>query len=233
MRDSIDSSLESGIRSNSMQAEGEKVHDAARVTWNVIARARPELNRIARLFAALILASAFAHPAAAQNYLTSTGSPSFSAPEPVELGFVDASNGNLHLSIPLGSYPQRGNGQAQPITLEYDSNIWAPFDDGLTVQWSPGNSPMFVDWNGWYFSFKAGEQTSGGVASQGCYVDEPWTDPNGTAHIFHIEDANTSGCPTSADAFASDSSGYHMYWVSGSYAGLAARGVSGEFPAQC
>ena len=35
-----------------------------------------------------------------QSYLTSTGQPSFGAPVPVELGFVDASTGNLHLSIP-------------------------------------------------------------------------------------------------------------------------------------
>jgi len=37
----------------------------------------------------------------AQDYLTSTGAPSFAAPYPVEMGFVDAASGNLHLEIPL------------------------------------------------------------------------------------------------------------------------------------
>lgn len=34
-------------------------------------------------------------PSQAQNYLTATGGPSYSAPEPVEYGFVETANGNL------------------------------------------------------------------------------------------------------------------------------------------
>jgi hypothetical protein len=41
------------------------------------------------------------------NYLTEVGTPPFTTVVPVQLGFVDASNGDLHLEIPLGSYPQR------------------------------------------------------------------------------------------------------------------------------
>jgi len=37
-----------------------------------------------------------------------TGAPSFNALESVELGFVNLSNGNLHLEIPLASIPTRG-----------------------------------------------------------------------------------------------------------------------------
>src|SRR5436309_1811256 len=43
------------------------------------------------------------------NYVYSTGSPTFATSEPVENGFLDLSNGNLHVEIPLGSFPQRGH----------------------------------------------------------------------------------------------------------------------------
>ena len=169
------------------------------------------MRKIAILFVIMGLFGAGVDRAAGQSYLTSTGSPSFSAPEPVELGFIDASNGNLHLSIPLGSYPQRGTSQPQAITLEYDSSIWTPIVNGLTLQWSPANSPMFVNWNGWYFSLSAGLQSTTALPTQNCYTDWSWTDPNGAAHTFHLNESSNSGCPNTADAFATDSSGYHMY----------------------
>jgi hypothetical protein len=81
------------------------------------------------------------HVASSQSYLTSTGMPSFSAPQPVKFGFVDAASGNLHLSFTLGSYPQRGNSQPQTISLEYDSSFWAPKAYGGTAQWSTQNGP--------------------------------------------------------------------------------------------
>ena len=47
-------------------------------------------------------------PARAQSYLTQVGRPTFGSPVPVELGYYDTSTGDLHLQIPLGSWPQRG-----------------------------------------------------------------------------------------------------------------------------
>lgn len=41
----------------------------------------------------------------AQTYLQQTGAPTFATVEPVELGFVDASNGNLHIEIPSSRRP--------------------------------------------------------------------------------------------------------------------------------
>ena len=37
----------------------------------------------------------------AQNYLAQTGSPTFTTAEPVDLGFVNAGNGNVHIEIPV------------------------------------------------------------------------------------------------------------------------------------
>ena len=177
---------------------------------NVVLRAKLELRRLLAPCAALILAGV-PHPAAAQNYLTSTGSPAFSAPEPVELGSVDASNGDLHLSIPLGSYPQRGTGQPQPITFEYDSNIWLPYAGLLTTTWNPFNGPG-GRLGGWYLSYDAEGvyQFELYVPLQGCWSDYYWTDENGTAHVFHLNISSNTGCPTSGTAYASDSSGYYL-----------------------
>lgn len=57
------------------------------------------------------------------NYLLQTGSPTFTAAEPVEVGFVNVANGNLHLEIPLVSAPQRGR-LGFTAKLVYDSRIW-------------------------------------------------------------------------------------------------------------
>jgi hypothetical protein len=60
----------------------------------------------------------------AQSYLSSTGSPSFGVPYPAEMGTIDAATGDLHLEIPLGSYPQRG-GTTAKLSIAYDSHIWS------------------------------------------------------------------------------------------------------------
>jgi RHS repeat-associated protein len=160
----------------------------------------------------------FAMPATGQDYLTSTGTPTFSAPEPVELGAVDASNGNLHLSIPLGSYPQRGTSQPQTMTLEYDSNIWAVDVIGVTEQWEPIGTFYSSSVGGWNLSYNVGMLAEGiDVVEENCWSDISWEDKNATVHTFHlnISYANIdTGCSSAtADAFATDSSGYHMYAV--------------------
>src|SRR5258708_13614954 len=73
-----------------------------------------------------------------QNYLTRTGTPAFAAPEPAEFGFVDASNGNLDLELPIGSYPQRGTHRPATIDFIYNANkLW-------TIQTTGGPAPF---WN--------------------------------------------------------------------------------------
>jgi RHS repeat-associated protein len=179
-------------------------------------KAKCEFSPIAAVITVLFLAGALARPAGAQSYLTSTGTPSFAAPEPVELGSIDASNGNLHLSIPLGSYPQRGTSQPETISLEYDSSIWIPYVSGTTTEWEPKNGPGSHLVPGWYYSFEAGGSTSGSLEpliTQGCWTDYSWIDQGGTAHEFHLNVGGT-GCVQTGDGFATDSSGYHLYLTS-------------------
>jgi RHS repeat-associated protein len=164
-------------------------------------------------FGVLLILTFCAHLAFGQSYQTSTGSPSFAAPEPVELGFVDASNGNLHLSIPLGSYSQRGASQPQAITFEYDSSLWTPQVEGGTLAWEISDQQPGWVLGGWYYSTQVSGVNDVSSLAQQCYTDITWTDQNGTAHLFHLNENtdNEAGCPSTADAFASDSSGYHMY----------------------
>ncbi|MGB9236802.1 MAG: RHS repeat-associated core domain-containing protein [Terriglobales bacterium] len=167
------------------------------------------------LLGVVLIPVLFANSARCQDYLTSTGMPAFSAPEPVELGFVDASSGNLHLSIPLGSYPQRGTSQPQPVTLEYDSNIWQVYsNDGITEQWAPVDMYSYSV-GGWNLSYGVGLIAEGiSVVSENCGNDISWEDKNATVHTFHLNldfEQQDSSCPVSADAFATDSSGYHMF----------------------
>ena len=42
------------------------------------------------------------------DYSVQIGRPTLTTPSPVEMGFVNLANGNLHLEIPLGSFPERG-----------------------------------------------------------------------------------------------------------------------------
>ncbi len=166
------------------------------------------------ILAALMLLSPCAN---AQNYLTSTGSPSFSAPEPVELGFADTANGNLHLTFHLGSYPQRGSSKPEEVNLIYDSNFWQITYSGGNV-WDPGTG-RGSDLNsqgGWNLSEQILSRQVGG-STLNCREDDVWQDRNGTQHVFDLA-TNTfySGCPLTASAYAADSSGY---WMTTSYNG--------------
>jgi RHS repeat-associated protein len=165
-----------------------------------------------------------------QSYLQSVGSPSFLTSLPVENGNINASNGNLHLEIPLGTYPQRGKNQDK-IMLIYDSAIW----DSSSGAWVPNNisSPSYNDptggpWGGWRIIHTAGggkvtyaENLTGFCAPDGgpqydVLNNFEWTAPDGTQHAFAIQTTNPfSSCggtdQPSGDAFASDATGYHMY----------------------
>src|SRR4051794_3689162 len=67
----------------------------------------------------------------AQSYTSSTGTPSFAAPYPVEMGQVDAASGDLHLELPIATYPQRG-GATTRLSIAYDSHIWAIQPNGAS-----------------------------------------------------------------------------------------------------
>jgi RHS repeat-associated protein len=171
--------------------------------------------------AATLVCSLLASPVRAQNYLGQTGAPTFTTALPVELGFLNAANGNLHLTVPLGSFPQRGS---LPFAsgLVYDSSIWL----NTGSSWQPINVPN--SWGGWRMisPAKTGTKYSNGnsilcdtpppYTSYTIYTGFSWTAPDGTFHFFNIlteYDPNNcdQGNQPNGDSFATDSSGYHMY----------------------
>jgi RHS repeat-associated protein len=149
-------------------------------------------------------------PLRAQSYLTSTGTPSFAAPYPAEMGLVDAASGNLHLEIPLGSYPQRGGGTAN-MKVIYDSHIWAIYNDGTTSVWTTMQGGWRIVGPSFWSEGIYPDQLD-------CTFDDTVTEPNGTQHWFHVDLGGTgtraSGCSfSSATAYAIDSSGIQEQWT--------------------
>lgn len=164
-----------------------------------------------------------------QTYLESVGVPPFTTKLPVENGFINAANGNLHLEIPLGSFPQRG-GREDKIVLMYDSAIW-----NLALSLSPNNIPPSGSSErglegGWRLvaSGDSGWASYGETDDGWCNVWQDyrtatfspfiWSTPDGTQHSFPIATITAlhpSNCPISNDtptgsAFASDGTGYYM-----------------------
>src|SRR4051812_32460981 len=189
------------------------------------------------------------HTSQAQGYLSSTGSPTFNMAFPVEGGFIDLSNGNLHIEIPIYNSPQRGK---IPFSgrLVYDSRIWQPVTVGGSTSWQPTNAGT----GGWRYVTTADTGTTSTftsiqnticAGSHNTYVPDYytfsyyWTDPYGTTHFFP---ANTvqyvvtvcnpnprTGTPN-ADALASDSTGYHLYVTNYAVTKVLARDGSQVYP---
>ena len=173
------------------------------------------------LFSAINVSSANA-----QSYLNNLGAPSFTTKLPVESGFINIANGNLHLEIPLGSYPQRGRAEDN-IVLMYDSSIWVP-NSGV---WSPNvpSTSYPLSAGGWRLvtSGDAGGATSGEYDYGWCTVEDDytyaryspwiWIAPDGTQHSFpavtimplYPGTCGGTGTPT-ATAYASDGSGFSI-----------------------
>ena len=159
----------------------------------------------------------FAHSESiAQDYSQALGAPTFTSAEPVELGFINAGNGNLHMEIPMASFPQRG---AQPLTykLVYDSRIW--YTNGLG--WDPNTG------SGWRFISSADVGTTGSSTWTTTCGSNPvkgdsgqnnfsWTSPDGTTHFFggSLQFSNNCGGTVQLCTWGSavDGSGYTMFY---------------------
>ncbi|WP_348260991.1 RHS repeat-associated core domain-containing protein [Telmatobacter sp. DSM 110680] len=169
-----------------------------------------------------MLAIAVVPLAKAQGYLTAIGNYNFSQHVPVELGYYDPSTGDMHLVIPLGSWPQRG-GSALGAALVYDSRIW--FINNNT--WQPTNIPNSS--GGWRFQtvpvHSGGSPTHsttiancpGGSPGQRYtyYNNFAWSDSTGEVHAFPILTQNdplgcNGGSGSSDTEYAGDASGYVM-----------------------
>ena len=153
--------------------------------------------------------------------LSDLGVPPFSTNFPVENGWIGMANGNLHLEIPVASYPQRGR---SPITiaLAYDSTVWPQCSiciAGPTAGWRLNNPAVPMGGNN---DILPGPKcTKDGIDEWDTYKHFFWMDSQGTTHQFGFTtvwgNAN-SACGNfgyksipSADDFAQDLSGYHMY----------------------
>ncbi len=167
----------------------------------------------------LLIFSPLCSHVTAQNYLTSTGVSSFSAPYPAEMGTVDAASGNLHLEIPLGSFPQRGGSPSLVPRIIYDSHIWTLPTDGTSHVWTPTEFVFALPFGTWSFDEGGSQGIWGGPRTgQGCNDDYVSWDQSGVQHWFNIPGTwNGSQC-SGGTAYAADSSGFQLRqtaWGSG------------------
>ncbi len=181
------------------------------------------------LLVAIAIAIVLANPNScrAQSYVYEYGSYPWTTPMSVPGGYVDAGNGNLHIEIPIASIPERGH---VPFVakLVYDSHIWQQ----VSSVWQPNN--VINSWSGWRLvtSAAAGTNFNNKVQSGTCtvvvdkieihpsyytYENFTWTAPDG--HLipfggittYYSEDNYCGTSVPTANALATDGSGYHLY----------------------
>ncbi len=197
------------------------------LTW--VPKWRCYINAALIVFALLLWANPM--PVLAQTYLQNLGLPPFTTALPVESGFINAATGNLHIEIPLGSFPERG-GATDKVVLMYDSAFWTPYYSWYTGSiWEPinvytGGPPGAAGWR-LVTSGDQGATTYGDYEYGYCSADDDyavadyspwiWIAPDGTQHSFpadtsqplHPDDCAASDVPNST-AYASDGSGFYI-----------------------
>jgi YD repeat-containing protein len=188
----------------------------------------------------LLVILAMTTPVGAQTYLQDAGAPTFTTAMPVENGFINLANGNLHLEFSVGTFAQRGPLPGKHM-LAYDGAIWS--NNGSV--WSPNNTPVpapgyyatYPALAGWrfIFSYMGGISNASQVTSTTCpqdgktesiqYSNFVWNSPDGASHSFPIQTSvgYLTACGMGQDnenggAFASDASGYYMDVGYGDYA---------------
>ena len=146
----------------------------------------------------------------AQDYVYATGNPNFGVNYPIPDGYINVTNGNAHVTIPLGTFQQRGRLSPIKINLEYDSRIWQIIDNG-GYSWQPVNIPnSMAGWrlttgleqgttaNSEYFQESPGNNCYVLVGKTNVYETNftemwdvytafQWTDSEGTVHIFNVQ----------------------------------------------
>lgn len=181
-----------------------------------------------------LCSSLFFRDAQAQAYIYATGNPTFGVNIPIENGFINVANGNLHMEFSLATQKQRGALKLNE-RLVYDSHIWM-IGHYSNYYWWPSNVPNTpYDQGGWRFvtgaetgtvsyNLSSGStqgtcQSMGGGPSgtQNNYIYTlSWSDPIGTNHAFNaylFDDENTCGYPTQrslSGGYATDGSGYQI-----------------------
>ena len=176
-----------------------------------------------------LVTSSLPQTTAAQGYLYGLGRRPFSVPIPVEMGYTDASNGNLHLTIPIASLRQRGK---IPLTaaLVYDSHIWHQVLVSGSKTWQPDNAGALGGWR--MITTADPGSASYSISSSTCtiivngkhvqasgintYSGYKWTAPDGSVHPFTITLRQFFGeCSGSnngtGNAFTTDANGLQMH----------------------
>jgi len=177
-------------------------------------------------FLPLIISFVIAQPYLfAQNYLYGIGNQTWGINIPIENGFINVANGEVHIEIPLATLPQRGS---LPLDerLVYDSRIWQIVPTESGYQFEPVNVPAAVSSSsyspvicqnnppgpcpplnlpnsmaGW--RFVAGNEVGliqqnleySGTLDSYSYYYWSWTDPSGTTHQFPFY-TGTQYCPS-------------------------------------
>jgi len=163
---------------------------------------------------ALVLAPAIVR---GQSYLQTVGSPSFTTKIPVENGWIDASNGRLHLEFPIATSPERA-GKTYSFSQIYDSNIWT----SSSGTWQPNNAGWTtIDSSLGSLSFSSYYSKTTCAEWNGpkwlIYNNWTFTGPDGTLHRFPVtiyENLTQGYCPGRdtpvVKVFAADASGYYI-----------------------
>lgn len=192
-------------------------------------------RRLSSIIAVSLLVVLAPSVARSQTYLNATGLPSFGTSAPIENGFLNLGNGNPHLEFVLGTFPQRGKRQLT-AKLVYDGRIYQVVNGA----WQPTN--VANSQGGWRFvtsadpGFVTQTLTSTPCApglSLQTWQTFVWTDPDGTQRVFPIttsHDQCTSVDVSSGDAYAQDSSGFHMYVTNFTSATVFAKDGTQAYP---
>lgn len=196
-------------------------------------RANPQIHlRPVRLLLICIICAlpiVIGRPGTCQAYLSQTGQPTFSVTEPVQSGFVNVANGNLHLEIPLASFPQRGSRNLS-FSLQYDSRIWA-YDSAMV--WEANQNPILANWGGWRLvssadpgnlTFSTASIYCGNNNYGNLYYNYLFYSSDGTPHLFPTEASSCGGNPTNSSTYDSDASGYMLVIANSAISQLIAPG---------
>jgi hypothetical protein len=140
------------------------------------------------------------------SYLDANGLQVWGINLPIDHGYINVANGDVHLELPLGNHPQRGGVNVNE-SIVYDSRFWHIVPSGSGYQWQPAGWPG--QFNGWHLPLKYdGVQAVLQATNNNCDVGITWTDYSGAAHQFIVPNYST-GCSTvTVPAYALDGSGY-------------------------
>lgn len=145
----------------------------------------------------------------AQSYLYNIGNQQWGTNLPIENGFINVNNGEIHMEFPLATHTQRGGLLQLQERLVYDSRIWQIVNSGSSYSFQPTNVPNSQ--GGWRFI--AGNETGGVSTSEStqnfdCYVDGysfvyaqdtdyffQYQDPSGAWHMFSAMTQQPYGSP--------------------------------------